>query len=106
MSVHSASLHLKPNTMPTEPEPRGLSALPLSTALVIMVGVTVYPHALVGPDGHASHRLATLVFWAMSAGLVRGVGFRPRWTLARWLLSGWACAAALGLGALTMLLNR
>jgi predicted membrane protein len=39
------------------------------------------------------------LFWAMSAGLVRGVGFVPRWFGWRWLFSGWACAAGLLLAA-------
>jgi predicted membrane protein len=45
-----------------------------------------------------------LVFWAMSAGFVRGVGFVPRHAAPRWLLSGWACALALaGAAALKLL---
>jgi predicted membrane protein len=39
------------------------------------------------------------LFWAMSAGFIRGVGFVPRARVWRWLFSGWACAAALALAA-------
>jgi predicted membrane protein len=35
------------------------------------------------------------LFWAMSAGFVRGVGFVPRRWIWRAIFSGWACAAAL-----------
>ncbi len=80
---------------------RPLALLPLGVAVLIMLGVTIYPRALVGADGHADHRLATLVFWAMSAGLVSGVGFLPRWRLLRVLLSGRACGLTLAV-ALTM----
>ena len=44
--------------------------------------------------------LATLLFWAMSAGLVRGVGFVPHWWLWRGLFSGWAVLLALAAAAL------
>jgi hypothetical protein len=37
------------------------------------------------------------VLLAMSAGLIRGVGFVPRHLVWRLLFSGWACAAALAL---------
>ncbi len=69
----------------------------LLTALAIMVVGTVYPPLLTTPDGHADHRLAGLVFWAMAAGFVHGVGFAPRFWLWRWLLSGWSCGVALAL---------
>jgi predicted membrane protein len=37
----------------------------------------------------------TALFFAMSAGFVRGVGFVPQALAWRWLFSGWACLAAL-----------
>jgi len=40
-----------------------------------------------------------LLLWAMSAGLVRGVGFVPRAWPWRVLVSGPACTLALGLAA-------
>jgi predicted membrane protein len=58
-----------------------------------------YPLMIAGAQGRADHGMAMALFWAMSAGLVRGVGFVPRRWLWRWLFSGWACAAALGLAA-------
>lgn len=67
----------------------------LAAALLIMVGGTVYPPLLTNAQGKADHALLMLLMWSMSAGFVRGVGFRPRFTVWRWLFSGWACAAAL-----------
>ncbi len=72
----------------------------LATGLVLMVVGTAYPRLLADAVGHADHVLALLVFWAMTAGFVRGVGFIPRHVTPRWAFSGWACAAALGAAAL------
>jgi len=71
----------------------------LAVGLVIMLGGTAYPLLFAGAGGKADHRLAALLFWAMSAGFVRGISFIPRLPALRWLFSGWACAAALGLSA-------
>ena len=71
----------------------------LIAALVIMLGGTVYPLIFSRANGTADHGLALALFWAMSAGLVRGVGFVPRYWLWRLLFSGWACLAGLLLAA-------
>ena len=71
----------------------------LAVGLVVMVAGTLYPLVMANAEGHADHALAMLLFWAMSAGFVRGVGFVPRAVVWRWLFSGWACAAALTLAA-------
>lgn len=71
----------------------------LAAALLIMVVGTLYPPVMADAAGHADHRLAMALFWAMSAGFVRGVGFVPRHLVWRWLFSGWACSAALVLSA-------
>lgn len=73
------------------------SALALLTAIAIALGVTIYPPALVGRQGEVNHLMVMTLFWAMSAGFVRGVGFIPQHRVARWLLSGWACGGALAL---------
>jgi len=83
--------------------PSGLHGPSLAAALAIMLGATAYPWLLVRPSGHVDHGLAALLFWAMSAGFVRGVGFVPRQMPARWLLSGRACALALALALLRWL---
>lgn len=67
----------------------------LVAALAIMVAGTAYPPWLAAADGSADHRLALLLFWAMSAGFVRGVGFVPQARVWRWMFSGSACAGAL-----------
>ncbi len=73
----------------------------LATALILMVALTAYPRFVVDAAGRTDHALAMLVFWAMTAGFVRGVGFIPRAAWLRWVFSGWACAAALaGAGAI------
>jgi predicted membrane protein len=76
----------------------------LAVALVIMVGGTLYPPLMADAAGHADHRLAMALFWAMSAGFIRGVGFVPRHVLWRVLFSGWACAAGLAAAGLLKLM--
>lgn len=71
----------------------------LSVALLIMLVGSVYPLLFADAQGRADHGLAMALFWAMSAGMVRGVGFVPRHGLWRGLFSGWACALALALAA-------
>ena len=83
--------------MPTQ---AGLHWPSLLVAIVLMLLGSIAPVYLADAQGQASHGLATLVFWAMSAGFVRGVGFIPRAKLWRWLFSGWACAIALVLALL------
>lgn len=77
------------------PPPARLHAPSLLVALLIMVVGTAYPLLLRDATGHADHLLATLLFAAMAAGFVRGVGFVPRAWPWRWLFSGWSCALAL-----------
>lgn len=69
--------------------------LAITVALAITLGVTLYPHALAGPDGAADHWAAMAAFWAMSAGYVSGVGFRPQRLVFRLIFSGWTCLATL-----------
>jgi len=71
----------------------------LLVGLAIMVGGSVYPVLFAAADGRADHALASALFWAMSAGFIRGVGFVPRAQPWRLLFSGWACAAGLLLAA-------
>ncbi len=73
--------------------------LSLAVALLIMVGGSIYPFMFAGRGGGVDHGFASAIFWAMSAGLVHGVGFKPRFVLWRWLFSGWACLGALLLAA-------
>lgn len=67
----------------------------LAVALTIMVAGTLYPPLMADAAGKADHGLAMALFWAMSAGFIRGVGFVPFATVWRWLFSGWACALGL-----------
>lgn len=71
----------------------------LGVALAIMVAGSVYPILFADAKGQADHGLAMALFWAMSAGFVRGVGYIPVARVWRWLFSGWACALALLLAA-------
>lgn len=77
----------------------------LATGLIVMVVGTVYPYIVTNSAGQVDHGLATLLFWAMSAGLVRGVGFIPRHKVWRVLFSGWSCALALVLFGLLRFLG-
>lgn len=67
----------------------------LAIGLLIMVGGTLYPPLMADATGKADHNLAMALFWAMSAGFVRGVGFVPQRWVWRVAFSGWSCAAAL-----------
>lgn len=59
----------------------------LLAALALMLAITIYPAFLARADGTANHSAATLACWAVSAGLVRGIGFVPRNRIGRTLLS-------------------
>lgn len=79
----------------------GLRWPSLLAGIGIMLGITIYPLGITHADGSADHGMATLLCWAMAAGIVHGVGYVPRFWLWRWLLSGWACLLAL-LGAVAL----
>ena len=68
----------------------------LAVGLAIMFGGTLYPALMMSAAGRPDYAVALLLFLAMSAGLVRGVGFVPRARAWAWLFSGWTCAAAVG----------
>ena len=85
------------------PTPSRIQWPSLTVALLIMVGGTLYPPLMADAAGKADHNLAMALFWAMSAGFVRGVGFVPRRGIWRAIFSGWACAAALLLAAVLKL---
>ena len=86
-------------TTVTHASPARVHLPSLAAALAIMVGGTLYPLLMADAAGKADHGLAMALFWAMSAGLVRGVGFVPRHRLWRLLFSGWACLVGLLLAA-------
>ncbi len=90
-------------TVPAAPAPPRIQWPSLAAALVIMVAGTLYPPLMADAAGKADHNLAMALFWAMSAGFVRGVGFVPRLWVWRALFSGWSCAAALLLAAVLKL---
>lgn len=79
--------------------PSGLHLPSLAVAVFIMLAGSIYPLLFADAQGKADHGLAMALFWAMSAGMVRGVGYVPGHWLWRWLFSGWACAAGLALAA-------
>ena len=86
---------------PTEEEAR-IRVLPLLLAIAVMLGITAWPGALAGPAGAADHPAAMALFWAMSAGFVAGVGFRPENLLIRLLFSPLACWLGVILAGLRM----
>ena len=89
-------------TLPGPAAPR-IQLPSLAAALVIMLAGTLYPPLMADAAGKADHNLAMALFWAMSAGFVRGVGFVPRLWVWRAMFSGWSCAAALLLAAVLKL---
>ena len=89
--------------MSTGPAPaaaRHRTQLPaLATGVALMLAATADPRFLTDAAGKVDHLLVLAVCLAMTAGFVRGVGFIPRTAGVRWLLSGWACLAALSTAA-------
>lgn len=75
--------------------PSSTSLPALATGVILMIAGTADPRLLADAAGRADHVLALAVFWAMTAGFVRGVGFIPRNAVLRWAFSGWACMASL-----------
>ena len=71
----------------------------LITAITIMLVGSVYPLLFTRADGTVNHSLAVALFWAMSAGFVRGVGFVPLARVWRLLFSGGSCLAGLTVAA-------
>ena len=71
----------------------------LFAAMALMLAGSINTLLLAGADGKADHGLAMALFWAMSAGFVRGVGFVPRALAWRLLFSGGSCLAGLLLAA-------
>nr|WP_319566379.1 cyd operon YbgE family protein [uncultured Rhodoferax sp.] len=86
-------------TSASQPAVSTIKPLSLALALLIMVGGSIDPFMFTGKGGGVNHGFASAIFWAMSAGLVHGVGFCPQFVLWRWLFSGWACWVALLLAA-------
>lgn len=41
-------------------------------------------------QGKPDHWIATLIFWSMSAGFIRGLGFIPKHRFFRYIFGGWA----------------
>ena len=77
------------------PAPSRIHLPSLAVAILIMLVATLYPPLMVDATGKADHWLATALFFSMSAGFVRGVGFVPQAFVWRWLFSSWLCMAAL-----------
>jgi predicted membrane protein len=71
----------------------------LAAGVLVVLAATLYPPLMTAADGRVDHGMAAALFMAMSAGLVRGVGFVPRLRWLRWLFSGWTCLGALSLAA-------
>lgn len=76
------------------PPPPRMHLPSLALGLAVMLAGTLYPPLMSDSQGRADHTLVLLVMWAMSAGFVRGVGFRPQALWWRWLFSGWAVLLA------------
>lgn len=80
---------------PSDPPRPGLHGPSLLLGVALMLAGSVYPPLMTDAQGRADHGLAMLLLWAMCAGLVRGVGFVPRFWLWRALFSGWSSLLAL-----------
>ncbi len=82
-------------SVPATQNPTAVHLPSLAAALFIMLGGTIYPLVFASADGTPDHAFAMAIFWSMSAGLVRGVGFVPVALAWRIVFSGWACLAGL-----------
>lgn len=87
------------------PDKPGLAWLPLLLALLTLVVITVLPGMATNPAGAADHTAAMLLFGAMSAGFVRGVGFVPSNLIGRVLLSESATVILFLLACLRLMQN-
>lgn len=67
-------------------EPARTRPLALLLGVGLMLGISLQPQWLTTQEGLADHPAAMLLMWAMSAALVRGVGFVPQHWLPRGLL--------------------
>jgi predicted membrane protein len=65
----------------------GWSVPALFIGIAVTVVMTVYPFAASRANGAPDMLAASLLFWAMSAGFVRGLGFVPHILVLRILLS-------------------
>lgn len=83
----------------------GLAWLPLLLGLLILVVMTILPAVATDATGKADHPAALLLFAAMSAGFVRGVGFIPKNLVGRVLLSGPASFILILLAGLRLMQN-
>ena len=89
-------------TESADPGSPGMAALPLAIGLCLLIVMTILPGIATDGAGRADHTAAMLIFWSMSAGFVRGVGFIPQHAVPRLLLSTLACLLALGLAGLRL----
>ena len=80
----------------------GIAWLPLCIGLALLGVMTVLPNLATTSQGKADHIAAVLIFWSMSAGFVRGVGYVPDHRLPRWLLGSSACYGALALALIRL----
>jgi predicted membrane protein len=78
----------------------GVSWAPLICAFSIMIALSIYPGFLVRVDGTVDKLAAYLLFWSMSAGFIRGVGFIPKHKVLAMLFSGPAALTAVVLAVL------
>jgi len=100
--------NLHPTLLPASEQPAEARAqialLPLLLAIAICIGISILPQLLV-QHGIANHGAASLLFWAMSAGFIRGVGFIPQQRVLRAVFSTYACLFGIIAAAALMLLH-
>ncbi|AXI04070.1 cyd operon YbgE family protein [Aquirhabdus parva] len=95
MSIENVVHFEQPSDQPDVYASSKIALFPLLIAWTICIAVTIFPRFLVDGQGHADHAAASALFWAMSAGFIRGVGFIPRTRILRWLFSTASCVLGL-----------
>lgn len=77
----------------------------LLIGMAMTVVMTIYPHLAARADGSPDMLAAALLFWSMSAGFVRGLGFIPRMLIFRLMFSLPASLLALAAATCCLALN-
>ena len=75
----------------TDSKPQAKFHFPcLLLGITCMLLGSFVPTVFADGEGKPDHTIAMLIFWSMSAGFIRGLGFIPKHRFFRWIFGGWA----------------
>ena len=78
----------------------------LMLGIILMLLGSFVPTVFADGQGKPDHTIATLVFWSMSAGFIRGLGFIPKHWFFRWIFGGWAALLTFVAAAVLWTMSR